>query len=65
MIPSKFKHKKIIRYRFRCKLNSAVSVEKWILTGDEITQEHLDLQLSGYLYYPAVFAVERNYCAPN
>ena len=44
---------------------SVYSVEKWTFTGDEITRELLDLQLSGYNLYPEVFAVDRDYCAPN
>ena len=44
---------------------SAFSVEKWTFTGDEIIQELLDLQLIGYNNYPEIFAVQRDYCAPN
>ena len=46
-------------------MKAIYSVEKWTFKGDEITQELLDLQLTDYAAYPEVFAVERDYCAPN
>jgi len=42
--------------------NGEMMTEKWIVDGDRIEKELLDLTLYYYEYYPELFAVNENYC---
>ena len=43
-------------------INYFSKTEKWVITGAEVSQELLDLTVTGYYSYPELFRVDKNFC---